>query len=147
MSIREHDGRFTIDYYFQGRKGKRVRLRLPQRTTLQEAKHIEKELKSRRDNSPLASIGDNINSLYKRFDDYITVHRSPKTAKDMQRAFRVCLLPFFGHMTIRDLTNTTFTLYQKHRKEQGVSNRTINKELAYFSSFARKNSRLSRPAS
>ena len=135
MSIRIRNGKWVIDYYPHGRKGKRARITLPVGTTADKARQLELELKNRNNDSPLVSPKDTIRSLVGKFYEYIELHQAPKTVRDKKYCFNGCLLGFFGSMRIGNLTSTFISIYQKSRKDQGIGNRSINKEIDYFRSF------------
>ncbi len=142
MSVRFERGRWVVDYYPHGRKGKRRRIRLPEGTTEAEARRIEQELKKRRSLvPPPGSLL--IKNLVPDFLNYVKLHNRPRTVKDKESCFKHHLIPFFGNYRIEDLSSGLLLLYQKTRKQEinrrgePVSHRTINKELSYFFSFLR----------
>jgi site-specific recombinase XerD len=135
MSIRKKGERLIIDYYPHGRAGKRVRQPLPIGTSLEEARAIEKELRSSGKFFPLSNENDPINRLVEEYYKYIELHQAITTVSDKKLCFRVHLLPFFGNTRIRDITSSYINIYQHSRKKSGGGNRTINKELDYFSAF------------
>jgi integrase/recombinase XerD len=135
MAVRFERGKWVIDYYPLGRKGKRVRFTLPDGSTKEDAEMILTELKKRRHNPVIFAKETKIKSLIDDFIDYKTLHLASQTIRDIKGVFKNHILPFFGDLRIIELTNTLIILYQKHRKKENGSNRSVNKELVYFSSF------------
>ena len=135
MSVREKNNKFIIDYYPHGR-GKRVQMVLPASVdNLLDAKNIEKELRQKAkkpgfkytDTAKVQDLKDDF------LDNFIDVERSRNTAKDYRWVFNAAL-KFFDNFQIQDLTPGHITLYKKTRQVD-VANKTINKELSYFSVF------------
>ncbi|NOZ67969.1 MAG: tyrosine-type recombinase/integrase [Deferribacteres bacterium] len=152
MSIRIRNGKYVIDYYPHGRKGKRRRITLPEGTTENEAREIEAEMRKKSGASPLVALNDPIKAMVPAYLEYVRLHQAKKTLVDKKQCFERYLVPFFGTMRIHDITNRLLQLYQKQRKEdfrgKNAGNRSINKELDYFAAFlkwADKNMNL-RPA-
>jgi len=138
--IKGTDGRLTIDYYPNGRNGKRVRLRLPQNVTdIEYAKEIESELKAVAKEKAGRKI-PSVSTVDDLFDDYLNwyeLHRAKTTLYDLRNVYNQSIYPTLGKEKIEALCDAHISLYQRLRIGQGVSNRTINKELNYFSGFLR----------
>lgn len=152
MSIRIRNGKFVIDYYSNGRKGKRHHITLPDGTTRQEADQIHRELTTGSRLAEARALTENaISRMVPDYHEYCSMRLSPRTVKDKRACFDNHLVPFFGKYRVSDLTNTVLAMYQKRRCEQfaampedekkrhGITdgNRAINKELAYFGGFLR----------
>jgi len=142
MAVHEKNGRYLVDYYPNGAKGKRRRLILPIGTTEKEAKQTEKELRRSKD-YPIISKDDGISRLAKHYYDYIALHLAESTCKDIKSCFDNHVIPYFGNMRVSELSTPLISTFQKLRKikpnirnrEEKSINRTINKELSYFSAF------------
>lgn len=151
MSIRIRNNKFVVDYYPHGRKGKHVRLTLPAGTTSEEAKKIERELRSQKDRTPVASATDTIARLVKPYFQHIEHRQSPRTVTDKRACFDNHLLPYFGNFRVPELTATIMAAYQTRRLDQFAAmteetrrkhqikdgHRAINKELAYLGALVR----------
>lgn len=163
MAVREWTDRhgnirYTVDYYPNGRKGKRRPFRLPIGTTRDQAEKIEADVRSRKKKSyiqpanPNSSIArlirqyapipteDKAKKKNKKSPTYCELHQSSDTARDKGSYFKTHILPFFGHMTIPDLSNAHITAYKQQMKSKtykgkAITNRTITKGLHYFSAF------------
>ena len=127
---------FIIDYYPEGRKGGKDFTTLPPSvTTFEAAKTIEKEFKAVEDPDYMISQRDPIKSLKDEFlDNEIDVHRLDSTAADYRWVFNGSL-KYLDNMRVQELKDGHITLYQKKRQSDGISDKTINKELSYFSVF------------
>jgi integrase len=133
--------RFIIDYWPNGRHGKRVRTPLP--GSIQDvsvAAAIESDLRkaARNTEEPLANpAGVTASDL---FSDYLTwygMHRATSSRKDIESVWDNHLKPIFGEIYVLSINRNHFTAYQQARKASIVTNRTINKELDYFRGFLR----------
>jgi len=135
MAVRPKDKagkKWQIDYYPQGRKGKRVM----QYFHGNQADAIAYETSLRRGSSIDIPVSPKIiDAIPDWKKDYQNNHR-PTTYIDV-----VCCLkhltPFFGHTKFSMLTPTLIEQYKSARLETGVSKRTINKELSYFSGLCK----------
>lgn len=151
MSIRKRkDGRFVVDYYPNGRKGRRIRMVLPgsvaDATT---ARAIEAGFRNpaqaeARYISPAATIRD----IWPQFRDWYEMQRSPETYADIVRVFENSILRILGHIELQKFSPEHVTIYQRVRQhdkpiigvrkgQKRVTNRTINKELSYLSGMLR----------
>lgn len=143
MSVREQSGRVVLDYYPHGRKGKRVRITLPAGTTREQAIQLERDLCAHKSEHPIASHDDRIAVLIQLYYNHIAMHLAPSTCRDIVNTFANHITPYFGRLRISELNNVLISTYQKARREkpalrdreQKAINRTINKELSYFSAF------------
>lgn len=153
MSVRQlKNGRFVVDYYPNGRKGKRKILRLPpQITTRGEALLVESDLRKKISAERLAQPINcrTIADLWPRYRDWYELHRAAGTYADIRRAFENCILPLIGHVALTDIGPQHADVYKRLRKndrvrsgkksllKRTISNRSIMKELAYFSGMLR----------
>ncbi len=140
MSIRLRNNRYIVDYYPNGRKGRRSVFTLPEGTTEEEARQVERGCRSRHKTTVTANSTDNIIRLIKSYNVHCLMHQSPETARDKQSHFNAHILPFFGHMHIDEITPAHITAFKqqmqkKTYREKVISNRTITKGLNYFSAF------------
>ena len=141
MAIRQNRvGKYLIDYYPTGRKGRRIVFTLPDRTTKEQALQIEKEIRSKKNKQLITNPSGKIVHLLSSYIDDCRLHQSPETVRDKESHYRIHIIPFFGHMYINELTNTHITLYKKQmqiktHKGHSLSNQTITKGLNYFSAF------------
>ncbi|NDY41275.1 tyrosine-type recombinase/integrase [Dissulfurirhabdus thermomarina] len=134
MSVRPHptkgEGWWVIDYYPQGRRGKRVRV--PFQGTEGEARALELEL--RRGPQLQNLVAPAIKDLVPEWLRHCENNLAPSTCRDIVSALRV-LVPFWGHLRPPQLTQGLAEQYKAARLREGVTRRTVNKELSYFSSL------------
>lgn len=133
MSIRplDRDGRrWVIDYYPQGRKGRRVRLVFEGN----EADALAYEMELRRSHVRAAPVSPRIMDAVPDWLNFYEVNRSPATFRDVKSAFKK-INPFFGRLKFNNLTPALIEQYKARRIGEGVCRRTVNKELSYFSSL------------
>lgn len=143
---------FTLDYWPDGRRGKRIRKPLDPDivSTEDQAKAIEKALLDlkRVPGSPERGIADTdatVKSLFPKYLEYYELHRSPRTYADLTGVYNNHLERILGDKRIVELGPEHITIYQRLRKNEGdarrkkepkaVSNRTVNKELQYLGGF------------
>lgn len=139
MSIRFKNGKYIIDYYPQGRKGRRSIFTLPPGTTKDEAEQIEKALRSRK-NQHHHAASLQLARLMPHYLRHCEMHQSLTTVRDKRSHYQLHILPFFGHYHITDLNNRLIMAYKeqmqgKNYRDKRISNRTISKGLNYFSAF------------
>ncbi len=156
MSVRQiAESKFIIDYYPDGRKGKRVRkvYTLPSREI---AETIERDLVSlNKKSNPLQSSDlATIDSLFPAYLKWFAKHRAASTLLDVENTYTKHISRIMGSVKVHDLKTTHISLYKNIRgaekairghnrkgapvqKTTYVSNRTIMKELSYFSGFLR----------
>lgn len=146
MSIRIRNNKYVVDYYPHGRKGKRDRITLPEGTSEATAKKLEKDLRRKGKQAPIASGTDTIKQLVKPYFRYIKHRQSPRTVADKEACFEKDILPYFGGFRISELTPILLSDYQDRRAKQFAAmpreekkkhqikdgHRSINKELAYL---------------
>ncbi|UTG93164.1 tyrosine-type recombinase/integrase [Geobacter sulfurreducens] len=133
MSVREHPTKaniWIIDYYPQGRKGKRVRVHFVGNEA--EARALELEIRRQHVNS--IPINPKIVDAIPDWLQEMANNYQPTTLRDAKTCLKH-LVPFFGHLFFNRLTPGLIEKFKSHRLATGVSKRTINKELTYFSSL------------
>ena len=135
MSIRFEKGRWVVDVYLDGRRGKRPRIAMPKGATEQEALAFEKTLK--RKTIKATSSGLTVRDVYNLYMEWYELRRSPRTIEDVKNTFEHFLLPTMENELAENVSTLHVLKYQKLRKAGEVTNRTINKELAYFSGMLR----------
>lgn len=142
MSIRvRKDGRYIIDYYPQGRRGKRVRKLLPPGISQEAARKLDIEirgaLKKAREKPvidpavPTATVKD----LLPDYLEWYALHRAPTSLADVTLIAEGHWKKLLADYRVTEIGPEHLALYQSQRKKQKVSNRTINKELDYFGGF------------
>ncbi|WP_163340047.1 tyrosine-type recombinase/integrase [Desulfopila sp. IMCC35008] len=148
MSVRPHpkkgEGWWIIDYYPDGRKGKRVRF--PLKGTKGEALAMEQDLRRspgqvKNETSPL------IKDLISPWLEYYKNEVAPSTYADARNSL-AHWLPIFGYYKPANITQKSINdykavrlehIYNEKAVERGeepryIKKRTINKELSYLSS-------------
>jgi integrase len=129
---------FFIDYYPTGRNGRRIRQALPESiTTAAAAQEIEMLMRrSRREKiMPSQPKGATVNELFPQYLDWYELYRAKTTYTDLFSIWQSHFSKHLGVKRVDELTSNTVQFYQKMRRAEGVCNRTINKELDYFSGF------------
>ena len=134
MSVRPHKkqpGKWIIDYYPQGRKGKQVKTVF----TGSEADARTLELQLRRDGSSLLSgkVNPKIVDVLPQFLEWYKLHRKPRSYKDMQYALKF-IIPHFGKLPANRITPAAITQYKLSRVGK---NRSCNKELTCLQAVIR----------
>ncbi len=133
------DLRFIADYWPHGRNGRRIYQPLPESvTTATSAREIEallaKTRKKKAAAAPVRPKGTLVTDLFPIYlDDYSEIYHTPATHTDINSCYHAHYEPILGKFKAEDTDN--MELYIKMRKAEKVSNRTINKELDYFSGF------------
>lgn len=126
MSVRphkNHPGKWIIDYYPQGRKGKRVQTVV----TGSESDARALELQLRRDGftAPSNKVNPKIVDVLPEFLNWYKLHRKPRSYKDMVYALKF-LVPHFGKLQVNRITQGVVTQYKQLRQDRV---RSCNKEL------------------
>lgn len=150
----------TIDYRPHGRYGKRERMPLPESMTdIKAAERLEKDLKNKAGRAEEETpANDTVDELFKDYLAWYKKNRRPRTYEDVSLVYETHLSRILGKYRIYDLRSSHLDAYQTLRlaetlrprggrkknpdKEKKrpkitkiVSNRTVNKELDYFSGF------------
>ncbi len=137
MSVFLRNGRWVVDYWPQGRRGRRIRMTLPENIReREEAGAIERELrKAARPTELEVPKNRTVEDLSREYLDWYDLHRSPTTYRDCEGVFRNHIRPHLGAYIADDISPTHVNIYKRMRKGEGGKNRTISKELNYFSGF------------
>jgi integrase len=148
MSVRRRGKRFVVDYYPEGRLGKRARKTLPVSVqTEDDARAIEELMKkaARNADDPIVPSGSTVEQVFPAYLEWYSIHRAEGTHYDLERVWERHVKRILGKERLEDLNLHHINLYKKLRKaehhfkkeKEPISNRTINKELSYFSGFLR----------
>lgn len=137
MSIRKRNNRWVVDYYPQGRKGKRVRLTLPEGVTKREdAEAVERELREGKEKHIPALRHATVSQLFIQYLDFYEMHRAPTSYRDITGVFKNHLKRLLGSYLASEISEHHINVYKRLRRAEHPSgNCCINKELAYFSGF------------
>jgi integrase/recombinase XerD len=138
MAVFQRKSIWYIDYYPEGKSGKRVRYPLPANIkTEKEARHYEVWIKSganENSENPAEIIGQTIEQLWPHYLMWIQLNKAPRTYDDVELTGRH-IFHIFKNVYARHITDGHIDLYKRTRKDEGVTNRTINKELSWLSGF------------
>ncbi len=135
MSVRKRGGKLMIDFYPDGRKGKRVRFLLPATVrTREQALQIEKELRRQSKNAAIAHIPSNptLAQFIPTIINHIELNRAPKTVKSY-KSILVHLNDLFGNVRLDCIKQALVDQYKKKRIGDGVKAKTINNEIGVLS--------------
>ncbi len=138
MSLRFRNGRYWIDIYTDGRKGRRIQRRLPEGTTAEEAESAHADLMRRhRKRIPAGvELGLSVSSLCAKYLTWYELHRMPRTVTDCRAVFEGPIESHLGGLEAELLEQGDIQAYQRERLLT-VKARTANKELAYLSGALR----------
>jgi integrase len=137
MAIRPHPtksrkepGRhWHVDCYLDGK-----RKRYPFEGSFEDALEFEKGVRQTpRDTTP--GVSPKIKELIIPFLEAYATEALPRTVKDASSVLKGPVLHIYGNLQPKQLTISLFNQYKKQRLDEGVTRRTINKELSYFSSM------------
>lgn len=148
---------YVIDYWPEGMYGKRVRKTLPEVVqTDEEAELWEQAYTQKPEAAPGLPTDLSVSALFERYieDEHFCLGLAETTRRDIEGAFRNHILRVLGGILVPDLTTTHMKAYKKVRvaerkmlirttkggvvreiSDDLVKNRTINKEMSYFSAF------------
>lgn len=130
MSIRKlGEKKWVIDYYPEGRKGKRVMTVF--RGTESDARRFEAEM--RKSTPGTMPINPKIIDVIPEYLAWAELHLAPKTVEDIKKSLK-WIQPHFGHLQVPRVTHTIIDQYKILRKGKNCA---INKELSYFSGIIR----------
>lgn len=141
MAVHFRNGFWIVDYFPDGRYGRRLRTPLPEGTTEEEARTIDKRLretalKSRTGKMAQAKPANiTVSNLFETYIEWYRMHRSPKTCYDIKSVFRCHIAPILGKEIADKIYQDHVLLYKQMRLAERGSNNAINKELAYLSGF------------
>lgn len=137
MTLHYRNGRYEIDIYIDGRqikKGGRIQRRLPPGITQAQAEQIHGDFlglcATRR--KAQVCLGLTVSKLTEEYLKWYALHRAPATLKDARRTFEGPIDRLIGGASAEHIGPVHIQEYQVRRKADGVSNRTINKEVHYF---------------
>ncbi len=139
MAVFQRNGKWVLDYRPNGLKGKRIRQTLPKSiSSEQEAREFaESILRVERGKPELLGGGRFVQDLFPIYLEWYIMHRSPGTYQNMKGCYENHLKSHLGPIIADSLGPENITFYKKMRLAEGGKNRTINKELSYFSGFLR----------
>jgi site-specific recombinase XerD len=141
MSVRikntKQGPRFVIDYYENGRKGKRRQLLLPKFVKTQEqANQYESEYKRLTKEEPAnPQPNASISQMKKTFFEYCEMHLAKSTTRDIKSCFKNHIIPILGNLQAQSISIAHFHMYKMTRLKEKASHVSINKETAYIGSF------------
>lgn len=141
---------FYVDYWPKGRRGGRKKIALEEGIPEEAARRLEKSIMAAA-HKPKISAASSLSTVADLFPDYLKwykIHRAPTSHKDVNMTWEKSIRPILGEYQCGDISNEHFSLYQQTRSGK-VKNRTINKELDYFSGFlkwCRREKRIDIPA-
>lgn len=134
MSLTFKKGRYKIDFYTNGR-GTRVRMKLDADVTEEEARLIYADTLSQyksRDKIAV-TLGLTISQLTSRYLKWYELYRAKTTYRDARQVFEGHVERLLGSVVAENLLPKHILDYQRQRRQENVTNRTINKELFYLS--------------
>jgi integrase len=136
MAVFLRKDRFYIDVRLDGAYGKRLRVKLPSETTETEARDAEQRVLAGRKRNPELrhATGSTVADLYPQYEIYMRLHRRSRTADDVASCGKR-IMEILGAVPVESLSDAFITLYKTSRQGK-VSNRTVNKELAWLSGFS-----------
>ncbi len=137
MSVRTRNKKFVIDFYDNGRKGKRRQITCPSFiTTEEEALQFEKDYKRiQREEPTRPPLNANIRQMAPLFYEYAEMHLAQSTTRDIKSCFKNHVLPILGNIRAESITIGHFHQYKKTRLAEKGSHCSITKEIAYIGSF------------
>lgn len=136
MSVRKRNNKFVVDYYPQGRSGKRMRLTLPEGVTnIEDARAVERELRTSKDKHIPVPRNATVSELFQQYLDWYEMHRAATTYRDIKNVFKNHIKRLLGSYLATEISENHINVYKRLRRAERVSNRTITKELHYFSGF------------
>lgn len=136
------DPRFIVDYWPRGRAGGRKQLTLPREIkTREEALDCERGFcavmsEKRKIKQSTAEKPATVAELFPDYLEWYRLHRAHRTWQDVNGAWDRDLSRILGEYLVTSITGDHYAIYQRLRAAE-VSNRTVNKEMDYFSGFLR----------
>jgi site-specific recombinase XerD len=134
---------FFVDYWPEGRNGPRKIKKLDASIADKNAAIIfEQELmaalkESRHpENTLIKTNTATCDDLFPGYLEWVRLHLKKSTYEEREYTMQT-ISKIIGNVPVRAINKHYFSLYQQTRKAQGVSNRTINKELDYVRGFLR----------
>lgn len=139
MSFRYKSGRYRVTYYPKGAKGDAAYCSMPAHIQDDEAAQFWHDEFVDRDQSPTGPAHQ-VAETWALYLTWYGQHRAPSTLRDIRMAGEH-FIKFFGREMVENINERHVSLYKSLRPENiksrsgKLTNRTINKELAYFSGF------------
>ena len=115
MSVHIRYKKWVIDFYKDGRKGKRIKLTLPEGIkTREEALEYEKQYKKFQREEPLRPpVNASIETMSTMFFEYCAMHLAATTTRDIKSCFKNHVIPALGKVRAESITLTHFHNYKK----------------------------------
>lgn len=139
MAVHFINNRWIVDYRPDGRYGKRIRMLLPDAiATENEARAIERELKAAAQGKRTAQIVSpdlTLGGLFDEYLDWYEMHRAKMTHRDLKYIYEAHFKRLLGDIKVGQFNSHHIQVYERMRKGNNVSNRTITKEVVYLSGF------------
>jgi integrase/recombinase XerD len=146
MAVHKNEkGQYVLDFRVGGRRGKRKRVTLSAKITDEAvAKAMEEDfIGLAREKAEEIPSRATVAELIDAYLAYVQIHRKQNTVEDVTRAFAERrhdgtpgpLRKYLGGYVISGLSDNHMDMYKRSRRAEGKGNRTINKELSYFSGF------------
>ena len=141
MSVRRTPaGKWIIDYYPDGRHGKRVRLTFPDSYPEEQIREIERDARKLatqiRNAGTVAGPSATINELVPDYLAWVDLHRRKTTANERRYTIKH-IQNILGYVRASRVSSNHVQIYQGKRKSEGASNKTVNKECYYLTAFLR----------
>ena len=139
MAIYNRKGIFYVDYRPVGRAGPRIRLRLADGTTEDQAREAERAILAGRSESSLAELppaSNGLRDLWASYTSYIRLHRRPRTGDSVEITANHYCRVWGANLPVDAVSDAYLTLYKRTRLTvDGVKPATVNRELAWLSGF------------
>jgi site-specific recombinase XerD len=130
--------KFYADYFPEGRNGHRRQARLPESIQDMESASLYEQalraaaLEARKPGSVVKNLtASTIEDLTPDYLEWVELHQSKTTHYDKENTF-IYVNKIVGNVPICGFNDIHIGLYQKARKADKVSNRTVNKEIDYL---------------
>lgn len=124
---------YQADWWPRGRAGGRKRKTLPV-DSLQDALELEKVITGRHKETAVPTALATVGELFPGYLKWYAIHRATTTLRDVNLTWEKSIKPILGGYRVEEIDNQHISLYQQSRAGR-VKNRTVNKELDYFSGF------------
>lgn len=136
MSVRKRGNKWMIDFYPDGRKGKRVRFLLPETVqTREQALTIEQDIKKQSKNpQPVNLLDPTLNQIELEIIEFVEINRANETLKMYQKALRHWK-PMFGGLRLSCFGQKIIDQYKQKRQADGVGAKTINNEIGVITAI------------
>jgi Phage integrase SAM-like domain len=86
---------------------------------------------------PSKKLTPKLEEFAQEYFAYYRANRRPRSAERHETSYRA-MRPTFGHIRLSDITPLAIERYKCQRKEEGVSEATINRELAFLKNLFTK---------